>query len=118
MERKKFIIPGSMSFREAEHLPKTKFNSELKKSKFDKEQTVFQPTYLYYDIESLPGVQNAVAGTTTAAATAAALPSATEVPQNNVSEDQTPENTATPTRDYVRAKKKRKERKSILEGSS
>ncbi|XP_011209303.2 arrestin domain-containing protein 3 [Bactrocera dorsalis] len=104
----------SMSFREAEHLPKTKFNAEPKKSKFNKEQTVFQPTYLYYDIDSLPGVQNAVATTTTAAA----LPSATEELQNNASEDQTPENTATPTWDCAKFKKKRKERKSIIDGSS
>ncbi|XP_050325858.1 arrestin domain-containing protein 17 [Bactrocera neohumeralis] len=108
----------SMSFREAEHLPKTKFNAEPKKSKFNKEQTVFQPTYLYYDLDSLPAVQNAVAGTRTTAATTAELPSATEGPQKNASEDQTPENTASSTRGCARAKKKRKERKSILEGSS
>ncbi|XP_036234066.2 arrestin domain-containing protein 3 isoform X2 [Bactrocera oleae] len=83
---------GTSSFREATHLPKTKFDAEPKKSKFNKEQTVFQPTYLYYDIESMPGVQNAAAYTTITTATTTAVLNTTDAPQHRTNEGQNPEN--------------------------
>ncbi|CAD6995994.1 unnamed protein product [Ceratitis capitata] len=45
------ISLAASSFREAEHLPKTKFVAERKKSKHEKEQTDYKPIYLYYDKE-------------------------------------------------------------------
>ncbi|XP_053949360.1 arrestin domain-containing protein 17 [Anastrepha ludens] len=51
---------ASSSFREAEYLPKTKFDVDTKKSKHKKDsnQTDFKPKYLYYDMNSGSAAQN------------------------------------------------------------
>lgn len=67
----------------------------------------------------MPGVQNAAASTTTATTTACttAVPSTTEVPQRNASEDYNPENN--PYAGVVQElKREMQERKSIVDGSS
>ncbi|XP_011193693.2 arrestin domain-containing protein 17 isoform X2 [Zeugodacus cucurbitae] len=109
---------GSSSFREASHLPKTKFDAEPKKSKHTKEQIDFKPTYLYYDIDNMSGVRNdaAITTTTTENTTTTTVPSATESPQQNDIEAQNSENRA--YAGVVQQLRAMQERNSIVNGSS